>query len=247
MKQIEPQALLERLWPQRLCYSQEYMDLSRPEEIANRAIQCYTNEVGSCYAMTWVYPSWNTTSFIGYDKELMRDVLREFGESEVSWSLPPGETMPDIRLRGLRKKAVEESFAYEGPIPEAPIDIHIQLLEKEAFEPLRAIAPRQDDLDHKPLAFAWVEEGRPLGYLACGPTAADIWDVGLIFTLPEHRGWGIATKLAYAYLKTMRERGLIPYYSGVSNPYSAKAAKKAGFQLCCTCHLYNYMRPKFKP
>jgi hypothetical protein len=47
--------------------------------------------------------------------------------------------------------------------------------------------------------------------------------------------------------QALLERGLVPYYSGVSNPYSAKAAQEAGFQLCSTRHLYNYKRPKFKP
>jgi len=247
MKQIEPQAMLERIRPQRLCYFQEYMDLSRPGEIELRAIKCYANQDETCYAVTWVYPSWNAAGLIGYDKEFAREVLAQFKETGVGLSLPPGEALPDIKLRGLRETGVTESFAYEGPAPETPIDPHIRLLEKEAFGPLRAIAQRQDDLDHHPLAFAWMEEGRPLGYLACGPSTEDVWDVGLIFTLPEHRGRGIATKLAYAYLRTMRERSLVPYYSGVSNPHSAKAAQKAGFQLSCTCHSYSYKRPKFKP
>ena len=249
MRQIEPQTLLERIRPQRLCYFTEYMDLMRPEEIARRAIQCYANENDSCLAMTWVYPEWNVVSFIGCDREFTREVLLRFDKPniEVGFSLPPGETLPGIKLRGLRKKAVEDSFAYNGDVPDTPVDPHIFLLEKEAFEPLRAIAPRQDDLDHHPLAFAWMEDGQPLGYLACGPSTEDVWDVGLIFTLPEHRGRGIATKLAYGYLKTMRERSLVPYYSGVSNPYSAKAAQRAGFQLCNTCYSFDYKRPKFKP
>ena len=247
MHKIEPHALLERILPQRLCYFTEYLDLMRPEEIEKRAIKCYSNQDKSCFAVTWVCPDWNVAGFIGYDKNFTREVLRGFDESEVGFPLPPGEALPKIALRGLRKKAVEDDFAYEGPVPEAPINPHVQLLEKEAFEPLRAIAPRQDDLDHKPLAFAWFENGQPLGYLACGPMVEDIWDVGLIFTLPECRGRGIATALAYAYLKTMRERGLVPFYSGVSNPHSAKAAQKAGFQLCGTGHLYNYKRPKFLP
>jgi len=114
---------------------------------------------------------------------------------------------------------------------------------------LRAIGQghNHDNLNHQPQAFAWFEDAQPLGYLSCGPMIEDLWDVGLVFTLPESRGRGIATALAYAYLKTMRERGLVPYYSGVSNPYSARAAQKAGFRLCGTRHLYNYKRPKFKP
>ena len=247
MKQIDPQALLERIRPQRLCYSQEYMDLSRPEEIANRSILCYANQGESCYAMTWAYPSWNVASFIGYDKEFTREVLTQFSETGAGWPLPPGEALPGIKLRGLRNRGVTESFAYDRDIPAAPPDPHIRLLEQESFGPLRAIAPRQDDLDHQPLAFAWMEDGQPLGYLACGPMVDDIWDVGLVFTLPEHRGRGIGTALAYAYLKAMRERGLVPYYSGVSNPHSAGAARSAGFQLCSTCHSFHYKRPKFKP
>lgn len=246
MKQIEPQAMLERIRPQKLCYFAEYLDLSRLV-IAERAIQCYANDDESCLAMTWAYPRWNVASFIGYDKEFTREVLLQFNETTAGWSLQPGEELPDIKLRGLRKKGVYESFAYAGPAPETPIDPQIRLLEKEAFGPLRAIAPRQDDLDHHPLALAWMEEGRPLGYLACGPSTEDIWDVGLIFTLPEYRGRGIGTALAYAYLKTMRERGFVPYYSGVSNPHSAGAARRAGFQLYNTCHAFNYKRPKFKP
>jgi len=246
MKQIESQTMLECIRPQRLCYFSEFIDLSRPEKIARLAMQCYANEDESCLATTWKYPSWNVASFIGYDKDFIREVLLGFGETVVGFSLPPGEILPDIKLRGLRKTDVTENFAFEGPAPD-PIDPHVHLLEKDEFEPLRTIAPRQDDLNHLPLAFAWLENRQPLGYLACGPMVEDIWDVGLIFTLPEHRGRGIATKLAYAYLKIMRDRGLVPYYSGVSNPYSAAAAKKAGFQLCCTCHSYNYKRPKFKP
>ena len=249
MKQITPQAMLERIRPQRLCYFTEYMDLVQPEKIASLSIQCYTNQDETSFAMTWVYPEWNVASFIGCEKEFTREVLLGFDKPniEVGFPLPPGEASPKNKLRGLKKKAIEDDFAYESPAPEASIDAHILLLEKEEFEPLRAIAPRQDDLNHKPLAFAWMENEQPLAYLACGPMVEDIWDVGLIFTLPEYRGRGIAGKLAYAYLKTMCERGLVPYYSGVSNPYSAKAARKAGFQLCCTGHLYKYKRPKFKP
>jgi len=248
MKQIEPQELLERIRPQKLCYLQECMDLSLPEKIAQWAIQCYASEDENCLAVTWSYPTWNVVSFTGYDKEFAREVLTKFKETGVGLSLRPGEALPDIKLRGLKQNgALTESFAYEGSAPAAPLDAHIHLLEQDAFEPLRAIAPRQDDLDHHPLAFAWMEEGRPLGYLACGPMIEDIWDVGLIFTLPDHRGRGIGMKLAYAYLKTMRERGLVPYYSGVSNPYSAKAAQKAGFQLCCTGHSFNYKRPMLMP
>jgi len=247
MREIPPQAMLERIQPQRLCYFAEYMDLMRPEEIAKRAIQCYANDDETCFAVTWVYPEWNVVSFISYDKEFCREVLRQYKTIDGSFTLLPGEALPEIAVRGLKMKHSYENFAYEGPAPEAPIDPHVHLLDKDEFDPLRAIAPRQDDLDHLPLAFAWMEDGQPLGYLACGPTVEDIWDVGLIFTLPEHRGRGIASALAYAYLKTMRERGLVPYYSGVSNPYSAAAARKAGFQLCRTGHLYNYKRPKFKP
>ncbi|MDR2686897.1 MAG: GNAT family N-acetyltransferase [Oscillospiraceae bacterium] len=247
MKEIEPQALLERIRPRRLCYFTEYLDLTRPEALENYAIRCYANGDKSCHAMTWQYPKWNVANFIGYDRDFTREVLRRFGETEACWPLPREETPPNVKLRGLRQKAVSYEFAYEDPMPEVPIDPHICLLEKEQFAPLRAIAPRQDDLDHKPLAFAWMEGGQPLGYLACGPMVEDIWDVGLVFTLPEHRGRGIATKLAYAYLKTMRERGLVPYYSGVTNPASAAAARKAGFQLCRTDYLFHYKRPKFKP
>ena len=250
MKQIEPPALLERLRPRRLCYSQEYMDLLRPEVIANRAIRCYANQDGTCFAMTWVYPDWNTASFIGYDKAFTREVLRQFDETEACWSLPPGEALPGVKLRGLRKKTVVESFACEGPMPQAPVDPHICLLGKEQFAPLRAIGQGHgdhDNLNHMPQAFAWMEEGQPIGYLSCGPMIEDIWDVGLVFTLLEHRSRGIATALAYAYLKSMRERGLVPYYSGVTNPASAAAARKAGFQLCCTCHAFKYKCPKFNP
>jgi len=252
MKQIEPQALLERLRPQRLCFFSEYYDLMRPEEIENRKIKCFANQDETCLAMTWVYPEWNVAGFIGYDKTFTREVLRGFDKPsiEVVFPVPPGETLPHIKLRGLRKKAVEESFAHEGPVPEAPIDAHVQLLEKEEFEPLRAIGQghgNHDNLNHQPQAFAWMDDGKPLGYLSCGPMIEDIWDVGLIFTLPECRGRGIATALAYAYLKTMRERGFVPYYSGVTNPASAAAARKAGFRLCGTRHLYSYKRPKFNP
>ena len=250
MKQIEPQAMLERIRPRRLCYLQECVDLSLPEKIAQLAIQCYASEDESCLAVTWNYPTWNVASFIGHDKEFTREVLVQFKETEAGWSLPPGETLPEIKLRGLKKKAAQEGFAYKGPLPNAPIDPHIQLLEKEQFDLLRAIGQghgNHDNLNHMPHAFAWMENGQPLGYLSCGPAVEDIWDVGLIFTLPECRGRGIAGKLAYAYLKTMRERGLVPYYSGVTNPHSAGAARKAGFQLCCTGHLYSYKRPKFKP
>ena len=250
MKQIEPQALLERIRPQRLCFFSEYYDLTRPEEIEKRAVKCFANQDGTCHAMTWVHPEWNVAGFIGYDKNFTREILRQFGETEACWSLPPGEVLPSIKLRGLHKKAVQEAFAYEGPMPAAPIHPHICLLEKEQFAPLRVIGQghgNHDNLNHLLQAFAWMEEGQPLGYLSCGPMIEDIWDVGLVFTLPEHRGRGIATALAYAYLKTMRERDLVPYYSGVTNPASAAAARKAGFQLCCTGHLYNYKRPKFIP
>ena len=250
MKQIEPQTLLERLRPQRLRYFTEYHDLSQPETLKNYAICCYTNEAGSCFVMTWIYPKWNVANFIGCDNELAREVLRRFDETEAAWPLPPGETPPGIKLRGLRQKAIQEAFAYEGPMPEASIDPHICLLEKERFAPLQAIGQghgNHDNLNHTPQAFAWMEKGQPLGYLSYGPSIEDIWDVGLIFTLPECRGRGIGTKLAYAYLKTMRERGLVPYYSGVTNPASAAAARKAGFQLCRTDYLYSYKRPKFRP
>ena len=247
MKEIDSQAMLERIRPQRLCYFGEYIDLMRPEAIEKRAIRCYVNEAGDCAAVTWVYPTWYVASFIGYDRNFTRELLRQYGKTEAYLTTPPGETPPVVKLRGLRQKGVESSFAYEGDVPAAPIDPHIQLLEKEQFEPLRAIALRQDDLDRKPLAFAWFEDGKPLGYLVCGPTAEDLWDVGLVFTLPEHRSRGIGSKLAYAYLKTMRERGLVPYYSGVIHPHSAKAALKAGFRLCCTQRIYNYKRPKFNP
>jgi len=246
MREVNPQELLERICPQRLCYFSEYLDLTRPRALEDYSVRCYANDEGRCLAMTWQYPAWNYASFIGYDGEFCREVLRQFDETDACWPLPPSAVLPGVKLHGLRKKDVVEAFAYEGPVPEAPIDPHILLLEKEAFGPLRSIAPRQADLDHLPLAFAWMEEGRPLGYLACGPMVEDIWDVGYIFTLPEQRGRGIGTVLAYAYLKTMRERGEIPYYSGVSNPHSAGAARGAGFQLCSARHSFHYKRPKFK-
>jgi len=250
MKQIEPQAMLERIRPKRLCYLQECMDLSLPEKIAQWAIQCYANEDETCLAVTWNYPAWNVASFVGYDKNFIREVLRQFDnckECTVGFSLPPGGKLPDIKLRGLRHNGVYESFTYEADVPDNPIEPHIQLLEKEQFALLQAVLPDHDNLDHQELALAWLENGQPMGYISFGPMFEDIWDVGNIFTLPEYRNRGIGAALAYAYLKTMRARGLVPYYSGVSNPYSAEAARKAGFRLCCTSCAYKYKRPKFRP
>ena len=103
MKQIESQALLGHIRPQRLCYFTEYMDLLRPDEIESRKIKCFANQDETCFAMTWAYPEWNTASFIGYDKNFTRVALRQFDETEACWSLPPGEVLPSIQLRGLKK------------------------------------------------------------------------------------------------------------------------------------------------
>ena len=245
MKQIDPQALLKHITPQRLAYSQEYIDLSQPEKIAQWAMKCYANDNETCFAVTWKYPDWNVVSFINSDDDFCRQFLRQFDQTEVCLPLRPGQAPPNIKLRGLRQKAIEQAFAYEGPAPQRPIDPHIRLLNHHELDLLLPLV--RDPIELKTpgmIAFTWHENETIAGFLHCNPDVADLWDVGFIHTLPEHQGRGIGTALAYAYLKTMCERGLVPYYSGVSNPASAAAARKAGFELCCARHVFNYKRPK---
>jgi len=247
MKQIEPQALLERIYPQRRCYFTEYVDLSRPEMIAKWAIRCYANESETCYAVTWKYPTWNVVNFIGYDRDFCNELLRQYKNTDGAFVLRPGEPLPKISIRGLKLDCSYESFSGEGPMPQAPMDPRIQLLTKEQHSILLPIAQRPEDLREEYSILAWMENGAPLGYISYSvyENVESSWDVSLIHVAPEQRGRGIGTKLAYAYLKTIREQGEIPYYSGVSNPHSAGAARRAGFQLCSTRHSFHYMRPKF--
>ena len=249
MREIEPQTMLERIRPQRRCYFSEYVDLVRPEEIKIRAIKCYANEDATCHAVTWKYPTWNVVNFIGDDNAFITEVLRQYEKTDGSFVLRSGEPLLGVHIRGLKMDCLYENFAGEGPMPQAPIDTRIRLLAKEDFDLVRPIMQEPEAVREKLSVLAWLENGVATGYISYGvfEDVEDSWDVSLIFVAPEQRGQGIGTKLAYAYLKTMREQGEIPYYSGVSNPHSARAARGAGFQLCCTRHSFHYKRPKFKP
>jgi len=58
-------------------------------------------------------------------------------------------------------------------------------------------------------------------------TSAELW----VYTRPEYRGQGLATDTASAWLRSMTDRGLIPFYSHVrSNDASRRLA--GSLQLC---------------
>ena len=247
---IKPEDLLRRIAPQRLCYSMEYLDLSSPEMREKWAIACFSNHGGTCFAVVWQSPGWSMVNFIGCEKNFCKALLSRFKTANIAFVVPPGKALQKVRIHGLKPKRTfaYESFARETPAPEAPIDPRIRLLAKEEYDLVRPIVKQKEDLADECTVRAWLENGSVLGYISCSPCEgmADIWDVNYIFTLPEYRGRGIATALAYAYLKDIREQGLVPYYSGVSNPASAAAARKAGFTHCCTRYAFNYKRPKLR-
>ena len=247
MKEIEPQSLLARIAPQRLCYLTEYLDLSSPEMLAKWAMECWANEDESCFAVVWQYPSWGNVHFIGYDKAFCKAVLSRFKTTNVAFAYPPEEARPKVRIRGLKEKrrCIYECFTCEGPAPTEPINPHIRLLEKDEYDLVRPIVRQKEDLQDKCVVLAWLENGAAIGYISYSlyEGMEDSWDVNYIFSLPEHRGRGIGTALAYAYLKDIRARDCVPYYSGVSNPASAAAARKAGFLLCGTRYAFTYKRP----
>jgi len=250
MKQIEPESLLQRIAPRRLCYSMEYLDLSSPAMREKWAIECYADQTDTCFAVIWKYPEWSMVNFIGYEKNFCKALLSRFKTTNVAFVVPPIEPLPKVRIRGLKPKRTfaYESFCCETPAPETPVDPHIRLLAKEEYDLVRPIVRQKEDLDDCCVVRAWLENGNALGYIsyALYEGMEDSWDISFIFVLPAHRGKGIGAALAYAYLKDVREKGLAPYYSGVSNPASAAAARKAGFQLCCTRYAFKYKRPKFK-
>jgi len=242
MKQIEPESLYEILSAQRLRYIALLLELKR-QLFKNEA---FANESESCFALVTQYPYGPGASFTGYDPAFFKELLRRYPKLDFSLALPPGIPSQVKRMRGLKQNSVPSAcFAYEGEAPAAPVDPHIRLLAKEEFDLLRPVADRQDDINYAEKIFVWSEGTQIAGYLCCSPDFDDLWDVNYIFTLPEHRGRGIGTALAYAYLKTMREQGIIPCYSGVTNPASAAAARKAGFQPCSVSYAFKYKRPKF--
>jgi len=243
MKPITPERLYEILSAQRLRYASSLLELER-KLFENEA---FANDGESCFALVTQYPHGPGAFFTDYDPGFIKQLLRRCPRLNLSFDLPPGAQLEIGRIRGLKPCAVStESFACDGDAPAAPIDPHIRLLAAEEFDLVRPIVRCEDDIKFAEKIFVWAEGGQIVGYLCCSPSFADVWDVNHIFTLPEHRGKGIGTALAYAYLKTMREQGLVPYYSGVTNPASAAAARKAGFQLCGTRYAFTYKRPKFK-
>ena len=249
MRQIDPERLLQRIVTRRLCYSVEYLDLSSPEMRKKWAIECFASQDDTCFAVVWKHPGWSMVNFIGYEKNFCKALLSRFKTTNVAFAVPPGEALPKIHIRGLKPKRsfAYESFSCETPAPEAPVDPHIRLLAKKEYDLVRPIVKQKEDLNDECMVQAWLEDDVALGYISYSlyENMADSWDVSYIQVSPKHRGRGIGSALAYAYLKNIREQGLVPYYSGVSNPASAAAARKAGFQLCCTKYAFNYKRPKF--
>jgi len=242
MKQLEPERLCERLSTQRLRYMSLFHEVKR-QLFENEA---FANDSESCFALVTHYPYGPAASFTQYDPVFLKELLRRYPKINFSLDMPPGAQPQVERMRGLKQHSIPTvCFAYEGEAPAAPVDPHIRPLAKSEFDLLRPIVDHQDNLVYAEKAFVWSEGAQITGYLCCSPNFDDIWDVNHIFTLPGHRGHGIGTALAYAYLKTMREQGLVPYYSGVTNPASAAAARKAGFQPCRTSYAFQYKKPKF--
>ena len=212
--------------------------------------EAFANESESCFALVTHYPYGPFATFTDYDPAFFKQMLRRYPQLELSFDLPPGTHLQIKRTRGLKQSiAPRECFSYEGDPPAAPVDPHIRLLVKEEFDLVRPIAEYQDDINYAKEIFIWHDGAQIAGYLCCSPSIDgvdgfdDIWDVNNIFVLPTHRNKGIGAALAYAYLKTMRGRGLALCYSGVTNPFSAAAARKAGFQLCCTRYAFKYQKP----
>ena len=240
MKQIDPRRLQERLYSQRLRY------LSELNELAHGENEAFANDDETCFALVHQYPYGPCASFTGYDPAFFEQVLHRYPSLNLNISLPPGQALRVEPMRGLTQNGSYEYFAYEGEPPTAPIDPRVRLLAKEEHELVRPIMQHDAPIlnDPEALIFVCFDAEQIVGYLSCSPEWEDVWDAGNVFTLPEHRGKGIGTALDYAYLKTMRERGFVPYGSGVYNPASAAAARKAGFELCCVRHAFNYKRPK---
>ncbi|MCL2298826.1 MAG: GNAT family N-acetyltransferase [Firmicutes bacterium] len=241
MKQIEPEALYEILNADRLRYCCVLWELRQGNN------EAFSNDDGTGFALVHRYPAWHFASFTGYDPVFLKEVLRRYRKLNVSIEQPEGRVLCVEAVRGLTPDPKPyECFAYTDEVPAGPFHPNIRPLAKEEYGLVRPIAEHPNHIDYAEGLFAWFDGERPLGYLSCGPEVDDIWDVHRIYTLPDYRNKGIATALAYAYLKTMREQGLVPYYSGVTNPASAAAARKAGFAQCSTRYAFKYERPIFR-
>jgi|GEM_PF-2826371 len=237
---IDPQVLFKILNADRLRFSGALLALQQGGN------ETFANEDRSCFALVHQYPYGPFAFFTDYDLEFFRAVLRHYPKLNMCIDLPPGTQLQAGRLRGLKPYPQPyEFFAYEGDAPTAPIDPHIRLLAQSELELLRPVVQYENELDMPGIqAFAWFEGDRIAGYLHCSPEYEDIWDVGFVFVAPEHRGRGIAAALYYVYLKTLREQGEIPQACGVTNPASAAAARKAGFQPCSIRYAFKFKRPK---
>ncbi|MDR1464634.1 MAG: GNAT family N-acetyltransferase [Oscillospiraceae bacterium] len=254
MRPIEPADLLARLLPQRLRWFTEVRALLLGEDV-----RCHENDAGDCFAMEWHYPYGPFVSLLGregppLDRAFCREILGQFPQADGAFVLPPDVPPPKAcpfakdGWNGLTFGTAYRCFAGKPSAdlgaPEAPADPRIRPLAGEEHALLLPFTRHPAELEEPGLeVLAWFEGGRLCGHIRFAPAAADIWDVGLIHTLPEHRGRGIATALARAYRQTIRARGLTPYYSGVSNPHSARAARKAGFSPCCARYAFQWKRP----
>ena len=240
MRQIDPQALLDILRADRLRFCGMLWELNQGGN------EAFASEDHSCFALVHQYWYGPHATFTGYDPAFLRQVLRRYPKLGLCVDLPPGAQLQIERMRGLKAYSLPfEFFAYDGDIPAAPIDLHIRLLDESEFDLLRPLVRDEIELKTPGMqAFAWFEGEQIAGYLHCSPCYEDIWDVGYVFTLPEHQGRGIGAALYYAYRKTIREQGETPYVSGVTNPASAAAARKAGFLPCSIRYAYKYKRPK---
>ncbi|MFY9435564.1 MAG: GNAT family N-acetyltransferase, partial [Limnochordia bacterium] len=140
-----------------------------------------------------------------------------------------------------------KSFLFPDDIHEAPsIDIHIRRLTPNdeelahAFECEEQLPYRRPSFAqlfdilvnrNQGAIYAYMLDGRIVGYLSAVPSYADAWDTDYICVLPEYRGHGIGLELAKAYAWDMRSRGLRAYWSNAVNEKSETVALKAGFRL----------------
>lgn|GEM_PF-1004483 len=79
--------------------------------------------------------------------------------------------------------------------------------------------------------YAYILNGRIIGYLSAVPSFEDVWDTDFVYVLPEYRGCGIGVELAKAYAVDRQNQGFRAYWSSAINEHSEAVALRAGFRL----------------
>lgn len=252
MKQIDPQRLYDVLSKDRLRnwrFLIKLMELTLPPKYScDKYEGPFANDNETCFSIVYHDAFGTNVYFSDYDPEFVSAfdpafVYKKTASLSTSQNffglrffLPPEQKMPVATIYDMPIGSYSYMI-YAGKAPDAPIGPNIRILEKNELDFLDPYVPYTGDYPGADIdarlakvkekggkIFAWFEGEQMKTCIGCISVFEEFFDIELHYT--DCNSQEIRTSLLYAYLKTIREQGGIPTYSG----RYWETAQKAGFQ-----------------